>query len=177
MEGIFLLRQMFVETAAMKVLISAFLFTLALAATSPDPVTWKITDEPLRPVKVGTNFSVTLLATVTPGWRIYSMKPVVGGPTPTRIWVTPGQPFPQAGLVRASTPNTLQDPAFHEKVEAYEGEAWFLLPLRVPFNSDTGSLMLVVSLTYQACNDKTCLPPKTINIPQAIEIVPRSAPF
>lgn len=161
----------------MKVLISVFLSTLALAAAPPDPVTWKITDGPLRPVKVGTNFSVTLTATVAPGWRIFSMEPAAVGPTPTRLWVTPGQPFPQAGLIRASTPSMLQDPAFHEKVEAYEGEAWFLLPLRVPFNSDTGSLMLVVSLTYQACNDRACLPPKTVNIPQAIEITPRSAPF
>jgi thiol:disulfide interchange protein DsbD len=159
-----------VEIAVMKGLISAFVFTLALAAAPPDPVAWKITDCPVKPVNAGTNFSVTVMATVTPGWRIYSTKSVARGPTATRVWVNPGQPFPPAGIIRATTPHRLQDPAFNKEMEAYEDEAQFFLPLRVPFNADTGSQMLVVRLTYQACNDKTCLPPKTVRIAQAIEI-------
>lgn len=165
------------EIAVTKQLISAFLFTLALAAAAPNPVTWKITDGPVTPLMVGTNFSVTLTATVAPGWRFYSMKPVAQGPAPTRIWVNPGQPFPLAGIIWATTPRTLQDRTFHKEMETYEGEAQFLLPLRVPFHTVTGSQMLVVSLTYQACNDKTCLPPKTVQITQALEITLPSAGF
>ena len=166
-----------VEIRVMKELISAFLFTLGLAAAPANPVTWKITDGPVQPLMVGTKFSVTLTATVKPGWRFYSMKPEAHGPAPTRIWVNPGQPFPQAGIIWATTPLARQDPAFHKKMETYEGEAQFLLPLRVPFHTVSGSQMLVVTLTYQACNDKTCLPPKTVEITQAIEITLPSAPF
>lgn len=153
-----------------KRLISAFLFTLALTAAPPDPVTWKITDGPVTPLKPGARFNVTLTATVTPGWHFYSMKPVAEGPTPTRIWVADGQPFPQAGAIWATTPRTLQDPTFDKEVETYEGEPQFKVPLRVPSNTDTGSLMLVVNVSYQACNDKICLPPKTIKVTQAIDV-------
>lgn len=154
----------------MKRLISAFLFTLALAAAPPDPVTWKITDGPVTPLKPGTKFNVTLTATVTEGWHFYSMKPVAEGPTATRIWVDPGQPFPQAGIIQATTPRIQQDPTFDKEVETYEGEAQFTMPLRVPSKTDTGSQMLVVNVSYQSCNDKICLPPKTIMLTQAIEI-------
>lgn len=155
----------------MKRLISAFLFTIALAAAPPDPVAWKITNGPVTPLKPGTKFNVTLTATVTPGWHFYSMKAVAEGPIPTQIWVNPGQPFVQAGIIWATTPRTQQDPTFNKEVETYEGEAQFTVPLRVPSNTNTGSQMLVVNATYQACNDKICLPPKTVKVTQAIDIV------
>lgn len=154
----------------MKRLICAFLFTFALAAAPPDAVTWKITDGPEVPVKPSAKFKVTLTATVTPGWRIYSVKPVAQGPAPTRIWVAEGQPFPQAGVVWATTPRMLQDSTFNKELETYEGEAQFVVPLRVPFNTDTGSLMMVVNVSYQACNEKICLPPQTIKLTRAIYV-------
>lgn len=151
-------------------LISAFLLTLAFAAAQPDPVTWKITDGPVTPLKPGARFKVTLTATVTPGWHIYSMKQVGDKPAPTRVWVADGQPFPQAGIVWATTPRTLLDPTFDKQMETYEGEAQFVVPLRVPFNTDTGSQMLVVNVAYQACKDKDCLPPATLKVTQAIDV-------
>jgi DsbC/DsbD-like thiol-disulfide interchange protein len=153
-----------------KKLISAFLFTLALAAAPPDPVTWKITNGPVTPLKTGAKFNVTLTATVTEGWHFYSMKPVEEGPTPTRIWIADGQPFLQAGGIKATTPRIQQDPTFGKEVETYEGEASFEMPVRIPSSIDPGSQMLVLNATYQACNDKICLPPKTIKLTQAIDI-------
>ena len=153
-----------------KRLVFALLFTLALAAAPPDPVSWKITNGPVTPLKPGSRFNLTLTATVTPGWHFYSMKPVAQGPTPARIWIADGQPFLQAGVIKATTPRTEQDPSFNMELEIYEGEASFDMPVRIPLSIATGSQMLVVNASYQACNDKICLPPKTVKVTQAVDI-------
>jgi thiol:disulfide interchange protein DsbD len=104
---------------------------------------------------------VKLVATVESGWHLYSLKPVAEGPIPTRIWIADGQPFQLAGAVAAPDPVTVQDPALGMEVEMYEGEAAFTLPVQIAAGA-TGAQKLVVSASYQACNNKLCLPPKTV---------------
>ncbi|MBS1858115.1 MAG: protein-disulfide reductase DsbD N-terminal domain-containing protein, partial [Acidobacteria bacterium] len=142
------------------------LLLAALAATlwaaPPDPVSWKLAP-PAKPVKAGANFQATLTAAIEPGWHLYSLKPVAEGPIPTRIWVADGQPFKLAGAVGADDPVTVQDPALGMEVEMYEGQASFTLPLEAAAGSE-GAQKLVVSASYQSCNNKLCLPPKTVRV-------------
>jgi thiol:disulfide interchange protein DsbD len=141
-------------------------FTAALAAglwaAPPDPVTWKLAPPP-KPVKAGAAFQVTLTAAIEPGWHLYSLKPVAEGPIPTRIWVAEGQVFRLTGPVGADEPETVQDPALGMEVEMYEGQASFTLPLEAPGGS-AGAQKLVVNASYQSCNNKLCLPPKTVKV-------------
>jgi thiol:disulfide interchange protein DsbD len=150
--------------------ILATLATLALTAAAPDPVEWKLMDGPARPLKLGDRFTVRLVAQVQPGWHMYSMKTVADGPIATRIWLGEGQPFRLAGNVKAAEPMLIQDPSFNMEVETYEGEASFMLPLRVTARSDPGSQILLVTASYQSCNNKICLPPKTIKVSLPVEI-------
>jgi hypothetical protein len=98
------------------------------------------------------------------------MKTVADGPIATRIWLGEGQPFRLAGNVKAAEPLLVQDASFNMEVETYEGEAFFILPLRVTARSDPGSQILLVSASYQSCNNKICLPPKTIKVSLPIDI-------
>lgn len=150
--------------------ILAALAAFALTAAAPDPVEWKLVDGPSRPLKLGDRFTVRLVAQVQPGWHMYSMKTVAEGPIATRIWLGEGQPFRLAGNVKAAEPLLVQDASFNMEVETYEGEASFILPLRVTARSDPGSQILLVSASYQSCNNKLCLPPKTVKVSLPIEI-------
>jgi thiol:disulfide interchange protein DsbD len=104
-----------------------------------------------------------MVATIQPGWHLYSLKPIAEGPIPTRIWIGEGQPFSLASAVQAPDPTTTRDPTLNMEVEFYEGETPFTLPVKVATGA-TGAQTLTVSASYQSCNDKLCLPPKTVKV-------------
>jgi DsbC/DsbD-like thiol-disulfide interchange protein len=140
-----------------------------LAAAPADPVAWKLSP-PAASVKAGARFNVKLLAEVQDGWHLYSLKPMAEGPIPTRIWIAEGQPFSLAGAVQSPEPQVMQDPSFGMEVELYEGEAVFTLPVRVATGAPPGAQKLVVSASYQSCNNKLCLPPKTVRVEVPVTI-------
>ena len=146
----------------MRTLLLAAAMTATLCAAPADPVSWKL-EPPGKPVKAGARFQVKLIAAVEPGWHLYSLKPVAEGPIPTRIWIADGQPFRLAGAVQAAEPETVQDPTLNMEVEMYEGEAAFTLPVQAEASA-AGAQKLVVSASYQSCNNKLCLPPKTVMV-------------
>jgi len=153
----------------MKTLFLACLLAACLAAAPADPVAWKLSP-PTAPVKAGARFHVKLLAEVQDGWHLYSLKPMSEGPIPTRIWIAEGQPFSLAGAIQAPDPEVLQDPSFGMEVELYEGEAVFTLPVKVASGAAPGAQKLVVSASYQSCNNKLCLPSKTVKVEVPITI-------
>ena len=55
-----------------------------------------------------------------------------------------------------------QDTSFGMEVELYEGEVEFMLPVRVVPGAAPGTHNMVVSDSCQSCNNKLCLPPKTM---------------
>jgi thiol:disulfide interchange protein len=134
----------------------------ALGAAPPDPVAWKA-EAPAKPVKAGAAFSVKVVARIQEGWHIYGLKTVADGPVPTRVWLPEGQPARLAGPVQAAEPQTMQDASFNMEVELYEGEASFTLPLRLAASA-AGDQKLLIHASYQSCNNKLCLPPKTVKL-------------
>ncbi|HEY1496766.1 MAG TPA: protein-disulfide reductase DsbD N-terminal domain-containing protein [Candidatus Solibacter sp.] len=148
----------------MNKLILQVIVAVALLAAPADPVAWKLLTASATPVKPGTRFNVKLLATVQNGWHLYSMKPMAEGPIATRIWIAEGQPFSLAGGVQAPDPQVVQDPTLGMEVELYEGEAQFTLPVKIAPGTAPGAHALIVSAAYQSCNDKICLPPKTVKV-------------
>ena len=147
----------------MRIVLCAAIAASALFAAPPDPVAWKLESAPARPVKAGARFNVKLVAAVQPGWHLYSMKPLPEGPIATRIWIAEGQPFALAATVQAPEPITAHDATLNMEVEFYEGEAIFTLPVKAA-SAAAGPQTLTVSASYQSCNDKLCLPPKTVKL-------------
>ena len=147
----------------MRRLICAALAALTLTAAPPDPVSWKLEPVAAKSLKAGAKLNVKLVATIQSGWHLYSLKPIPDGPIATRIWIAEGQPFSLASAVQAPAPTTMQDPALNVEVEFYEGETPFTLPVKIA-PGISGAQTLTVSASYQSCNDKMCLPPKTVKL-------------
>jgi len=154
----------------MKKFFCAALAALTLSAAPPDPVSWKLENPAGRPVKPGARFNVKLVAAVQSGWHLYSLKPVADGPIPTRIWIAEGQPFSLSGGIQAPDATAMQDPTLNMEVEFYEGETPFTLPVKVAPGTAAGQTTLTVSASYQACNDKLCLPPKTVKTQLVVSV-------
>ena len=154
----------------MKRVMLAFVLAASLGAAA-DPVAWKVAAAPAAAVKAGARFTVKVTAEVQEGWHLYSLKPMAEGPIATRIWIAEGQPVTLAGAIAAPAPQVQQDPSFGMEVELYEGEAVFSLPVRVGAGASAGAQKLVVSAAYQTCNNKLCLPPKTVKVEVPVTVV------
>ncbi|HWC97761.1 MAG TPA: protein-disulfide reductase DsbD N-terminal domain-containing protein [Candidatus Sulfopaludibacter sp.] len=155
----------------MKILLCAGLLALSLAAAAPDPVAWKLQDGPTKPVRAGGKFTIKLTAQIQEGWHLYSTKHVEEGPVATKIWVPEGQPFQLSDAIKSSPPDRQQDPSFNMEVELYEGQASFTLPVKVSAGAPAGVQNFTVNASYQSCNNKICLPPKTVKVEVAVSVV------
>ncbi|HUI58486.1 MAG TPA: protein-disulfide reductase DsbD N-terminal domain-containing protein [Bryobacteraceae bacterium] len=154
----------------MRTLISAALLAFTLAAAATEPVAWKLEEAPAKPVKAGARFTVKVVAKIEEGWHVYSMKAIEDGPVATRVWLAEGQPFQSAGPVKADPPQVVQDKTLNMEVELYEGSAGFAVPVRIAPGAAPGTQQLVVNATYQSCNNRLCLPPKTVKVEAAVTI-------
>ncbi|MEP6872001.1 MAG: protein-disulfide reductase DsbD N-terminal domain-containing protein [Anaerolineaceae bacterium] len=151
-------------------MISAVFLAATLFAAPVDPVGWRLQNATAAPVKAGGRFNVKLVAQVQNGWHLYSLKPMAEGPIATRIWIGSGQPFSLGGTIQVPDPQVTQDPTLGMEVELYEGEAVFTLPVKVAEGAPAGLQSLAVSASYQCCNDKLCLPPKTVKVELPVTI-------
>ena len=153
----------------MKRFLTAVILTGALGAV-PEPVTWTVQSAPPPPLKAGARFNVKLVAKIQDGWHLYSMKPMAEGPLATRIWLAEGQPFTLAGVIAATEPRVMHDSSFGMEVELYEGDAAFTLPVRVAAAAPAGPQKVIVNTSYQTCDNKICLPPKTVKVEVTVTV-------
>ncbi|MBI5282923.1 MAG: protein-disulfide reductase DsbD N-terminal domain-containing protein [Candidatus Solibacter usitatus] len=145
---------------------------LALLWQTP-PVQWSITAPAAKTqVQPGGKFTVTLAAEIAEGWHLYSLKKQEGGPIPTSITVPEGQPFGRAGEIDAPPPLSRFEETFQLDIESYEGSAGFGVPVEVSRNAKAGPATLAVHARYQACDNRICLPPKTVKLELPVEIRP-----
>lgn len=96
--------------------------------------------------------------TVEPGWHVNAHEPTFEYLIPTVLEVEPPSGWPQE---RVTYPRgELQKFAFEtEPLSVYDGELAIFAALTVPAGAAPGKVPVRVTLSYQACNDRQCLPP------------------
>jgi len=145
---------------------------LCAHAQETPPVKWSIATPPVESAKVRSTIKVRVAAEVPAGWHLYSLKEVEDGPIPTKITVAEGQPFRQAGDIEAPGPLIAHDPNFDKDLEYYEGEVEFVVPVEITMAAAPGRQTLTITARYQTCNDKLCLPPKTVKLELPVTVLP-----
>jgi thiol:disulfide interchange protein DsbD len=63
------------------------------------------------------------------------------------------------------------DPNFEINTETHEGSATFGVPLVVLADAPTGGQAFNINVRFQACNDKMCLPPRTVKLNAPVTLV------
>ena len=134
---------------------------LAVSGQEPDPIKWSIKASSSASNKE--TFADELTARIDNGWHLYSTEKVEGGPSPTRITLSPGQKFEVAGEIDSPAPHSAYDPNFQVATEFYEGIVPFTIPIRAIAPSAL-SEKLRVQVRYQTCTPTICLPPKLIEL-------------
>ena len=133
----------------------AFLLLLVAALSGaqigggPDHVKWTVQGVTPEAVTVG--------AAIDPGWHLYSSVPSQAENRPFETGFTLGE-TPVKGVTE-SKPERAMDNNFGTEVAYFEREATFTLPIK-GFDPKTAKL----AANFQLCNDRVCLPPKTVAI-------------
>jgi hypothetical protein len=142
----------------------AFVFTVSLVNAQLNPVSWSYSAK-----KIGDKtYEVHLTAAIQSGWHLYSqVQPEDAVADPTS--------FAFAGNPLLSLDGKVKElgkmEKFHDKqldisANQYSGKVDFVQVVKLKASAKTN---LTGKLTYQTCDDKQCLPPKTISFAVAIK--------
>ena len=139
----------------------AFLFSLSAKAQMAEPVKWTFNAEKIE----GTEYKITLTATIQDGWYVYSQDLPSKGPIPTQI------KFEQSpNLVLEGKPQELGvrkeifDQNFNMTVIKLMGKTEYVQRVKIV----NGTPSVKGKLTYMTCNGEMCMPPKKIDFNIAI---------
>ncbi len=148
-----------------------FILTLILtsALTAQEAAKWSA--KPVTAtVKAGTTVDVKVTADVVDGWHIYSTTTQEEGPVPTEIEFAEGAPFTRSGKIKQPKPIVKYDENFGIDTEYYDKDVTFTVTAKVKASAKPGKQKVVVEVSFMACNDRMCLPPKTVEVPFDITI-------
>lgn len=153
------------------------LSTLAVLSAQPshaqllDPVKFTVGDVPADVVS-GQTLDVSIETTIEGKWHLYavSLDPE-SGPIPTQFGVVRDGLLQLAGDVIESEPDLAFDPNFNAEVAWHTSNASFQVPVLVGELSETTIPVAAITVRYQVCDDRSCLPPKTKTLELPIQRV------
>ncbi len=148
----------------LKVLLFIFcLTTFAASSFAQNPVKWSLeSDAKGKALKANDVLNAKIKAEIENGWHLYAIEQPEGGPFPTKISVPENLPLTIEGKIISPAVVTKLDPNFQIETKFFEKTAEFNVPLKTTADSNADDLKL--NIKYQVCNDKVCLPPKTVSV-------------
>jgi len=128
--------------------------------------------KPAVEVQKGKQFMVELTAAINPGWHINSDKPNDEFLIPSVV----SAKGKDIKLFQVKYPKHREIKfSFSElPVSVYEGQTKIGLTFKVLENASAGKQSVEVILDYQACNDVTCLPPKSTSAQFEVVVIESS---
>ncbi len=144
------------------VLLSMFLL-IVMGVSAQNPVTWTFTTKKLT----NGNFEIHMTATLEKGWHLYSQdQPEDAIAMPTTFTVTSNPLIEVVGKIREEG----KMEKFHDKelqlsANQYSKSVNFVQTVKLKGKVKTN---FTGSVEYQTCDDKKCLPPKTVNFKVAL---------
>jgi uncharacterized protein YyaL (SSP411 family) len=129
-----------------------------------DPVKLSATVTPAQPGPDGRQ-TITLVMEIAQGWHAYANPPGNDSVIPTTVTIT-AKHKPEEVKVNYPPGKELKDPDLGLKVFVYEGKTVIKVALRRPqVGGQPDASPLELSVRYQVCDDKRCLPPRTVKVP------------
>jgi len=150
----------------------SFCAVAAVAQGPIQPVQWSGSVKQGSVLKRGNKLSIELSAEVQDGWHVYGFSQSPGGPIPLKITIDENEVLRSAGQASGTAPVKKHDAALDLDTESYTGAFTLRLPAQVNDHPATGKQAVSVVVRFQACSDRTCLPPKTVHVAIPVEILP-----
>lgn len=137
------------------ILVSVFTIS-ALHAQVEDPVKWNYSASK----KSDKEYTLVIDAALSPAWHIYSINTAANGPVPTNISFKKNPLVSFDGTVKENGKlKTDHDAVFGVDVKYYADKVEFTQNIKLKSSVKTN---ITGTIKYMVCNDKMCLPPKTV---------------
>lgn len=109
---------------------------------------------------------IIAMASIEKGWHVYSinLNPDAGA-IPTTVTYSPGNNYTIIGKPVEEGVKEEFDKMFEMKIASFEGKAIIKQKIK---RKDMKAFQTPLKIEYMVCNDKQCLPPKTIDIMLAV---------
>ena len=123
----------------------------------------------LEPVPRGRTFEVAVVAEIQQGFHINANKVLEDYLIPT----TAQAEWPKGLRLVETTypPGEMQKFEFSEKLlNVYDGTVTLRMKVQVAADAPLGEMTVPITLRYQACNDRACLPPVRLNLPVELQV-------
>jgi len=129
----------------------------------------------LTAYRPGDTVGVLVMMEIDSGWHTNSHQPTHDYLIATELALHPPQGWPEATVHYPA--GELKSFAFaDEAISVYEGQLTIVASVEVPETAGNGPAMFEIELTYQACDDRSCLPPVTTGTTLEILIGPEGEP-
>jgi thiol:disulfide interchange protein DsbD len=133
------------------------LFSFYIKAQEQNPITWMANYKAIN----SSEGIIVITANIVNGWHMFSQKPTDAGPVPTSFIFQPSKQFQLIGT-------TEEIGAKEEFIKEFDATL-FLFSSKAEFSQKVKLLSKTVfnikfKVEYMCCNDKMCLPPKTIEL-------------
>ena len=117
--------------------------------------------------KPGASVKATARVTIPDGWHAYQNPPKSQYQNPLKLSL--GKTAAKASAF--SYPKGKPEVFAGEETLVYEGRQTVTFRVTVPKTAKSGALKVPVVVAYQLCNDKTCLPPSTMDATLIVTVV------
>lgn len=121
----------------------------------------------------GKQLQVAFLINIIPGWHIYAPKLSDEFLIPSELIIDENDDM-QVLKLYYPEPKSEKFDYSDTELQVYNGEVIFGALLKVSDGIPQKEHMLKAQLLYQACDDRSCLPPKTIDLEIPLKVVPLS---
>jgi thiol:disulfide interchange protein DsbD len=141
-----------------RILLAACLLFSAglLFAQTENPVSWSASARKTA----DRTYEIHLEASIKPGWHIYSQTTPEGGPIPTSISFRSNPLLStEGGTKEVGNLEKHFEPLFGVDVKQFSDKVSFVQTVKLKASAKTS---LHADVKFMVCNDKQCLPPKTI---------------
>jgi DsbC/DsbD-like thiol-disulfide interchange protein len=141
------------------------------AQAPPQPVRWTASVTPRPAAEPGRKIAIEVTADIQEGWHVYALEQPPNGPTALRASLDESEVVEAAGAPFGSPPTKQHDSSFNLDTQIYSDSFVLRLPAQVKLHSPAGRQVAPVSVRFQACSDRMCLPPRTVHLTVPIEIL------
>ena len=134
----------------------------AMFAQIQNPVKWSFTSKKISTGK----YEIHLIANIDNGWHIYSQTTPDGGPVPTTISFSKNPLLTLDSIAKeVGKLEQHNEPLFGVDVKQFSNKVDFVQTVTLKANVKTNA---IGTIKFMVCNDKQCLPPKTISYSVAL---------
>ncbi len=136
--------------------IPLFAFLTGMAQVQ-NPVKWIATYKSVSAAEG----EILITATIDKTWHTYSQNAPADGPVPTSFSFPASKHYQLVGKAEEFGAHEEFDAAFGTKIVVFTGKAEFKQKVKL---SAKGPLTIVFKVEFMCCDDKMCLPPKTVDL-------------